>query len=60
MAVLPAVPTLPLHHSAVNTRLTVMLVHGTGEIAFLPAFTAVLLHHHAMDTFTECCVVKTR
>ena len=59
MAVLPAVPSLPLRHSSVDTRLTVMLVQGRGEISVLPAVTAVLLHHHAMDTWTECSVVKT-
>ena len=36
-----------------------MLVEGRGEIAVLPAVTAVLLHHSAMDTWTDCNVVST-
>jgi hypothetical protein len=28
-------------------------------MAVLPAVTAVLLHHSAMDTWTECNVVST-
>ena len=59
MAVLPAVPALPLHHCALDTRQTVMLVQGRGEIAALPAVTAVLLHHCAMDTWADCNVVST-
>ena len=59
MADLPAVPALQLHHSAVDTKLTVMLVQVRGEIAVLPAVTALLLHHHAMDIWTECSVVRT-
>ena len=40
--------------------LTVMLlVHGREEMAFLPAVTAVLLYHCAMDTWTEFNVVST-
>ena len=35
------------------------LVQGRGEIAVMPAVTAVLLHHLAMDTGTECNVVST-
>ena len=39
--------------------LTVMLfLHGRGEMV-LPAVTAVLLHHSAMDTWTDCNVVST-
>ena len=39
--------------------LTVMLlVQGRREIAVLPAVTAVLLHHSAMDTLTDCNVVS--
>ena len=35
--------------------LTVMtLVQGRGEMAVLPAVTAVLLHHSAMDKWTDC------
>ena len=37
----------------------VLLVQGRGEMAFLPAVTAVLLHKCAMDTGTECSVVST-
>ena len=36
-----------------------MLVQGRGEMAVLPAVTAVLLHHSAMDTWTDCNVVST-
>ena len=40
--------------------LTVMLfVQGRGEMAVLPAVTAVLLHHSAIDTWTDCNVVRT-
>jgi hypothetical protein len=38
----------------------VLLVQGRGEMAVLPAVTAVLLHHSAMDTWTDCSVVSTR
>ena len=34
-------------------------VQGRGEMAALPAVTAVLLHHSAMDTRTECNIVGT-
>jgi len=37
----------------------VLLVQGRGELAVLPAVTAVLLHHSAMDTWTDCNVVST-
>jgi len=37
----------------------ILLVQGTGEMAVLPAVTAVLLHHSAMDTWTDCNVVST-
>ena len=30
-----------------------LLEQGRGEIAVLPAVTAVLLHHSAMDTWTD-------
>ena len=54
MAIMPAVTTVLLHHSAMNTGLTaVLLVQGRGEIAVMPAVTTVLLHHSAMDTGTE-------
>ena len=36
-----------------------LLVQGRGEMAVLPAVTAVLLHHSAMDTETGCSVVST-
>ena len=40
--------------------LTVMLlVQVRAEKAILPAVTAVLLHHSAVDTWTECDVVST-
>jgi len=37
----------------------VLLVQGRGEIAVMPAVTAVLLHHSAMDTGTDCSFVST-
>ena len=36
-----------------------LLVQGNGEMAVLPAVTAVLLHHSAMDILTEGKVVST-
>ena len=36
-----------------------LLVQGRGEKAVLPAVTAVLLHHSAMDTWTNCYGVST-
>jgi hypothetical protein len=36
-----------------------LLVQGRGEIMVLPAVTAVLLHHSAVDTWTDCNVVST-
>ena len=36
-----------------------LLVQGRGEMAILPAVTAVLLHHSAMDTWTDRSVVST-
>ena len=36
-----------------------LLVQGRGEMAVRPAVTAVLLHHIAMDTGTDCNVVST-
>jgi hypothetical protein len=39
--------------------LTVMLlVQGRREMKVLPAVTAVLLNHSAMDTWTDCNVVS--
>jgi len=37
----------------------VLLAQGRGEMAFLPAVTAVLLHNSPMDTWTDCSVVST-
>ena len=36
-----------------------LLVQCIGEMLVLPAVTAVLLHHNAMDTCTDCNVVST-
>ena len=36
-----------------------LLVQGRGEMAVLPAVTAVLLHHSAMDKWTDSNVVST-
>jgi len=36
-----------------------LLVQGGGEMSFLPVVTAVLLHHSAMDAWTDCNVVST-
>jgi len=36
-----------------------LLVEGTGEMAVLPAVTAVLLYHSALDTWTDCNFVST-
>jgi hypothetical protein len=36
-----------------------LLVQGKGKMAVLPAVTAVLLHHSAMNTWTECDVIST-
>ena len=36
-----------------------LLVQDRGELAVLPAVTAVLLHHSAMDIWTDCSVVST-
>jgi hypothetical protein len=36
-----------------------MLVQGRGDIAVLPAVTAVLLHHSVMDIWTGSNVVST-
>jgi len=38
--------------------IAVLLVEGRGEMAVLPAVTAVLLHHCVMDTWTDCSVVS--
>ena len=36
-----------------------MLVQGRGEMEVLPRVTAVLLHHSAIDTWTEGNIVST-
>ena len=36
-----------------------LLVEGRWEISVLPAVTAVLLHHNAMDKWTDCNAVST-
>jgi len=36
-----------------------VLVQGRGEMAVLPAVTAVLLHHSALDIWTEGNGVST-
>ena len=44
-----------------DTGLTaILLVHCRGELAVMPAVTAVLLHQCAMDTGAEANVVSTR
>jgi len=36
-----------------------LLAQGRGKMAVLPAVTAVLLHHSAMDTWTDRSIVST-
>jgi hypothetical protein len=36
----------------------VLIVQGRVEIAVLPAVTSLLLHHSAMDIWTDCIVVS--
>ena len=36
-----------------------LLVQGRGEMAFMTAVTAVLIHHCAMDKVTACNVLST-
>ena len=36
-----------------------LLVLGRGEMAVLPAVTAVLLHHSVLDTNSGCNIVST-
>ena len=43
----------------INGLREMLLVQGRGEMAVLPAVTAVLLHHSAMNTWTEGNVVST-
>jgi len=42
----------------INGLNVVLLVESRGEMAVLPAGTAVLLHHSAMDTRNDCSVVS--
>jgi len=43
-----------------DTGLTaILLVHCRGELAVMPAVTAVLLHHHALNKMIECSVICT-
>ena len=37
----------------------VLLVESRGEMVVLPAVTAVLLQHSALDIWTDCSVVST-
>jgi len=37
-----------------------LLVQGRGEMAVLHVVTAVLLHHSAVDIWTDSSVVSTR
>jgi len=37
----------------------ILIVQGRGEMAVLPAVTAVVLHYSARDTWTEVNVVTT-
>ena len=39
--------------------MAMLLVQFRGKMAVLPVVTAVLLHHSAMDTWTEGNVVST-
>ena len=43
----------------IHVENAVNLVQGRGEMAVLPAVTAVLFHHSVMDTWTDCSVVST-
>jgi len=60
MGVLPAVTAVLFITMLWIFGLTaVLLVQGRGEMAVLSAVTAVLLHHSAMGTWTDCNVVST-
>jgi hypothetical protein len=37
----------------------VLLVQGRGKMAVLPAVTAVLLHHSALDIWVDSSIVST-
>jgi hypothetical protein len=39
--------------------IVILLVQGGGEMAVMTEVTAVLLHHSAMDIWTDCNVVST-
>jgi len=43
----------------INGLTVVFLVQGGREMLVLPAVTTVLLHHSAMDTWTDSSVVST-
>ena len=43
----------------IHGLIAVLLVQGREEMAVVPAVTAVLLHHSAMNTWTGCNVVST-
>ena len=45
---------------SIRGMFVVLLVQGRGELAVMPAVTAVLLHQCAMDTGAEANVVSTR
>ena len=37
----------------------VMLIQARGEIAVVPEVTALLLHHSAMNAWTDCIIFST-
>jgi hypothetical protein len=43
----------------VHGQTAVFLVQSRGEMSVLSAVTAVLLHHSALDIWTDCSVVST-
>ena len=43
----------------INGLSAVLLVQGRGELTVLSLVAALLLHHSAMDTGTDCYVVST-
>ena len=60
MAFMPAVTAVLFITVLWIQRLTaVLLVQGRREMSVMPSVTAVLLHHSAMDTGTDCSVVCT-
>jgi len=57
---MPAVPAVLLQHCAMNTWTGFsILKQGRVEMSVFAAVTAVLLHHSALDKFTDCRVVST-